>query len=208
MKTFIHRFRVYFDNVDFARVLYFPRQIDFFVRALEDFCSTGLGLSFRRMEEEDRVTWPTVHLEVDFKAPLHYEDEAEIAVSVAALGETSITFAYEVRRLPDRAVTCRAPRGGDAADGYVGADPAVGCVSGAVVALGGGIRRRRGGIKIAGSSRWAGIACGMLVAPWNGRGTALRERIPAKDGARWESRTSRRKVVRDENRAPARISRR
>jgi YbgC/YbaW family acyl-CoA thioester hydrolase len=42
---------------------------------------------------------PRVHVEADYKAALRYPDEFDCAARVAAVGRTSVTFAYEVRRL-------------------------------------------------------------------------------------------------------------
>lgn len=108
MPEFRHRFRVKFDNVDYAHVLYFPRQIDFFVEALEEFCLKELKLSFRKMLDDDRIAMPTVNINVDYLLPLRFEEEAEIVVRVAAIGEKSVTLQYETYRLPDRALTSRA----------------------------------------------------------------------------------------------------
>ena len=101
MPEFRHRFRAKFDNVDYARVLYFPRQIDLYVEALEEFCRQELGVSFRHMIDVERVVMPTVHLEVDYRAPLLYEQEADIALIVRAMGEKStLVIAASRRRSP------------------------------------------------------------------------------------------------------------
>jgi len=107
MAAFRYPFRVKFDNVDYARVLYFPRQIDLFIEALEEFSRKKLGVSFRRMLDEEKLSWPTVHIEADYLAPLEYEDQAEVHVFVRRISDKSITFGYEVHRLPDGAITCR-----------------------------------------------------------------------------------------------------
>jgi YbgC/YbaW family acyl-CoA thioester hydrolase len=41
---------------------------------------------------------PRVHVEADYKAPLHYPDEFECSARVTALGRSSVTFGYEIRR--------------------------------------------------------------------------------------------------------------
>jgi len=41
---------------------------------------------------------PRVHVEADYKAPLRYPDEFECAARVLAVGHSSVTFGYEVRR--------------------------------------------------------------------------------------------------------------
>ena len=44
------------------------------------------------------VDWllPMVHAEADFRAPLRLGDHVEVEVSIARLGESSITFQYEL----------------------------------------------------------------------------------------------------------------
>lgn len=42
---------------------------------------------------------PRVHVECDYRAPLRYPDEFECSARVAAVGNTSVTFAYRAHRL-------------------------------------------------------------------------------------------------------------
>jgi len=44
---------------------------------------------------------PRVHVEADYKAPLRYADEFDCTARVAALGKSSVTYGYEIRRLDD-----------------------------------------------------------------------------------------------------------
>jgi acyl-CoA thioesterase FadM len=46
--------------------------------------------------QNDRVGFPMVHLEVDFKSPLAYGDFARVAVRPTRIGRTSVDFVYEV----------------------------------------------------------------------------------------------------------------
>jgi YbgC/YbaW family acyl-CoA thioester hydrolase len=41
---------------------------------------------------------PRVHVEADYRAALRYPDEFECAARVVAVGRSSVTFGYEVRR--------------------------------------------------------------------------------------------------------------
>jgi acyl-CoA thioester hydrolase len=41
---------------------------------------------------------PRVHVEADYRAPLHYADEFDCVAHVTALGRSSVTFGYEIRR--------------------------------------------------------------------------------------------------------------
>jgi YbgC/YbaW family acyl-CoA thioester hydrolase len=42
---------------------------------------------------------PRVHVEADYRAALRYPDEFECVARVAAVGRSSVTFSYEVRRM-------------------------------------------------------------------------------------------------------------
>ena len=42
---------------------------------------------------------PRVHVEADYRAALRYPDEFDCAARVAAVGRSSVTFSYEVRRM-------------------------------------------------------------------------------------------------------------
>jgi acyl-CoA thioester hydrolase len=46
---------------------------------------------------------PRVHVEADYRAALHYPDEFECVARVAAVGRSSVTYGYEIRR-PDGAL--------------------------------------------------------------------------------------------------------
>lgn len=41
---------------------------------------------------------PRVHIEFDFGTPLHFEDVVDITLTVAELGETSVTYQIEAHR--------------------------------------------------------------------------------------------------------------
>jgi acyl-CoA thioester hydrolase len=48
---------------------------------------------------------PRVHLEFDFKFPLYFDDEVDITLTVATVGETSLRYEATVDRDGDRAVS-------------------------------------------------------------------------------------------------------
>jgi 4-hydroxybenzoyl-CoA thioesterase len=90
---------VRFADVDHAGIVYYPRFFHYFHMAFEELFRVRHGAAgVRRAARRDRVGFPAVHAEADYKAPLRFGDTAEVAVSVARLGATSITFRYRVRR--------------------------------------------------------------------------------------------------------------
>ncbi|MFO0974390.1 MAG: thioesterase family protein [Phycisphaerae bacterium] len=105
---FRYRFRVTLDDVDYVRVLYFPRQIHFFMLALEEFFRTGVGIPWTEMLDTDRLVMPTVNIDVHYARPLHFGDEADILVQVGRLGEKSFAIDYAVVAAADGQTTCTA----------------------------------------------------------------------------------------------------
>jgi YbgC/YbaW family acyl-CoA thioester hydrolase len=95
------RFPVRFGLCDPARIIYFPNYFDMFHGAMEDFFRDRLGLLYHVLLAKDRISFPTVHLEVDFSAPVTYGDEVRIQVEVAKLGKSSVAFRYTGFRSSD-----------------------------------------------------------------------------------------------------------
>lgn len=97
------RFAVRFGDCDPARIMYFPNYFDFFHAAMEDFFRDRVGALYHVLLARDRLSFPTVHLEVDFAAPVTYGDEVRLVVEVARVGRSSVAFRYTGRRGSDGA---------------------------------------------------------------------------------------------------------
>jgi YbgC/YbaW family acyl-CoA thioester hydrolase len=104
------RFPVRFGSCDPARIIYFPNYFDFFHAAMEEFFQHRLGALYHVLLSEDRISFPTVHLETDFSAPVTFGDECRITVEIAKLGTSSVAFRYTGRRNSDgkQTVVCTA----------------------------------------------------------------------------------------------------
>ena len=87
---------VRFADVDFARVVYYPRYFHAFHVAFEEFWSREAGRPYSVVVAEDRIGFPTVHIESDFKKAVTYGDPVDILVGVKRFGNRSIVFRYEV----------------------------------------------------------------------------------------------------------------
>src|SRR5262245_57657464 len=55
-----------------------------------------LGLSVHGKDQGDTISWPRVSAQCDFKSAVKFEDSVEIAVGVERLGNTSITYRFEL----------------------------------------------------------------------------------------------------------------
>ncbi|MFN8057872.1 MAG: thioesterase family protein [Vicinamibacterales bacterium] len=88
---------VRFSEVDMARVVFFPNFAAYCHEALEALFAALPG-GYAALVREADVGIPTVHFEVDFKAPLAYGDTAWIDVVVERLGRSSVGLRYTFRR--------------------------------------------------------------------------------------------------------------
>ena len=53
----------------------------------------------RSLDLGQLLSLPRVHVEADYAVPLRYPDEFDCTVEVARVGRSSITYAFEIRRL-------------------------------------------------------------------------------------------------------------
>ena len=93
---------VAFSDVDHAGIVYYPRFFHMFHLAFEELWRARLGpTAYARLIDRDRIGFPAVHAQCDFRAPLRFGDVAEIELSIDRLGAHSITFRYWVFRAAD-----------------------------------------------------------------------------------------------------------
>ncbi len=94
---------VRFADIDHAGIVYYPRFFHYFHLAFEELWRQRVGpVAYSKIIDEDRIGFPAVRAECDFKAPLKFGDTAAIEVSVPRLGTKSITFRYRIFRASDR----------------------------------------------------------------------------------------------------------
>jgi 4-hydroxybenzoyl-CoA thioesterase len=99
--AYTKEFPVRFDDVDFARVVYFPKLLGYCHAAFEDFFFAEMGISFAEILQKRNVGFPPVHVEADFGAPLRFGDLCRIVLETLRLGNGSITCRYQLFRLGD-----------------------------------------------------------------------------------------------------------
>jgi len=90
---------VRFADIDHAGIVYYPRFFHYFHVAFEELWRQRIGpAAYSKIIDEDRVGFPAVKAECEFKAPLRFGDTADIEVTVPRLGTRSITFRYRIFR--------------------------------------------------------------------------------------------------------------
>ena len=96
---------VRFADIDHAGLVYYPRFFHFFHLAFEELWRARLGpRAYVELLDRDRIGFPAVRAECDFKAPLRFGDDAAIEIAIEKLGGRSIVFTYRVSRAADGAL--------------------------------------------------------------------------------------------------------
>ena len=100
--------KIRFDDVDGAGIVYYPQFFHICHGAFEDFFDSAAPISYPELVTKRRLGFPTVAIHCDFKAPLVYGDVAVVELTVRRIGDSSVTFGYEIRRKRDGVLCFRA----------------------------------------------------------------------------------------------------
>lgn len=100
--SFTYATPVRFADVDHAGIVYYPRFFHLFHVAFEELWRARIGpKAYSDIIDRQKIGFPAVKAECEFKSPLKFGDTAEIEVSVSRLGAKSITFRYRIFRAGD-----------------------------------------------------------------------------------------------------------
>ena len=103
MPPFVTEIPVRFADVDHAGIVYYPRFFHYFHVAFEEMWRARVGAhAYRDLLDRERVGFPAVRAECDFKAPLRFGDTAAVELAITRLGGKSIAFRYRVHRVDPR----------------------------------------------------------------------------------------------------------
>jgi 4-hydroxybenzoyl-CoA thioesterase len=94
--AFTHRFPVRFEDVDYARIVYYPRLFQYCHWTFEAFFPQEAGLTYAQLLEKRKIGFPTVHARADFLSPLRFGDECRAVLQTARLGSKSVTNVYRL----------------------------------------------------------------------------------------------------------------
>ena len=99
---------VRFGDIDPAGVVYYPRFFHYFHQAFEQWFGDALGVSYREVIYDQRIGFPAVRIDTEFKNPLRYGDSVRIELELIDIGDKSLTVRYAAIRLPDGVVSAQA----------------------------------------------------------------------------------------------------
>ena len=94
-KTFVTQLDVRFGDVDPAGIAYYPRIFEFIHQATEALWDVHVGRRYFYLLSEERLGFPLVHSEVEFKHPLNFGDRPIVKVTVFKVGATSLGLRYK-----------------------------------------------------------------------------------------------------------------
>jgi 4-hydroxybenzoyl-CoA thioesterase len=95
MAAYVTTRAVRFGDCDPAGIAYYPRCLDLLNGVVEDWF-TSLGHPWTDLVVRRRMGVPTVHLEVDFRAPARLGDRLEFTLVVERVGTSSLRLAHRV----------------------------------------------------------------------------------------------------------------
>jgi acyl-CoA thioester hydrolase len=95
--THTERMRVNWVDTDASGLIHYTAALRYFEVA-EHALMRKLLAAPATVPAERTFMLPRVHVEADYKAPLRYPDEFDCSARVQALGRSSVTFGFEVRR--------------------------------------------------------------------------------------------------------------
>lgn len=87
--------KIGFQHCDPAGIVFYPRYFEMFNWAVERWFEKRVGYSFFNIHMERGEVVPTVHVDVDFKAPSRLGDELTFALALRKIGNSSIEIEVE-----------------------------------------------------------------------------------------------------------------
>ena len=96
---FIYSRTVAFSDTDLAGIAHFAQFFPY-MEDCEHAFYRSLGYSAHQMSDADGgwVGWPRIHVSCDYRKPLRFEDEVEIELIVAEVGNKTIEYRFQFRQ--------------------------------------------------------------------------------------------------------------
>ena len=95
------RIPVRFGDVDYAKIVYYPRHLHFCHVAMEELFAEVIGVPYHEAVGKEKVGYPTIRVEAEYRHPVGFGETVEMAITIEHLGTKSVHFRYEGRRASD-----------------------------------------------------------------------------------------------------------
>jgi len=90
--VFRFRFRVRYSEIDYQGIVYNAHYLTYFDVAIHEFCR-WLPYDYTAVRKETGTDFHTVKALVEWKRPLLFDEVFDVALPLARIGRTSLTFA-------------------------------------------------------------------------------------------------------------------
>lgn len=98
---FTYERRLRFEDADVGQVLFYPRYFALCYEALEALLAEEITGGYPGLLRERGLAFPTVHASSDFEHPIVWGDSARVELAVERIGDTSVSFYFEIYRGSD-----------------------------------------------------------------------------------------------------------
>jgi 4-hydroxybenzoyl-CoA thioesterase len=95
------RIPVRFGDIDYAKIVYFPRFLHFCHVAMEELFQDVIGEPYHVSVRDAKIGYPTVKLDAEYRKPVGFGEVLDMSVSTERVGTSSVSFRFEGRRASD-----------------------------------------------------------------------------------------------------------
>ena len=111
-ESFVAEVPVRFGDVDYARIIYYPRFFHLLHIAFEELFARHVGIPYAQLVGERNLGFPAVKIDTEFHRPMRHGDVLKVAIAVPRIGRSSVSFDHrvDVGDEPTPRATCRMTR--------------------------------------------------------------------------------------------------
>lgn len=96
MKSYKTKIRVRYEETDRMGVVYYANYFVWFEIARTEFFREKLGLSYRELEDKDKIGLMVINAKAVYKSPVTYDDLITVETYIAKVKNTSMVFDYKI----------------------------------------------------------------------------------------------------------------
>ena len=100
-EPFRHRLRVRWSECDLQGVVFYPQYLAYLDHTMTELWRAVLG-PYTEMIPTHGVDMVVAEVGLRYRASARFDDELDISAAITRLGDTSITTAFRIERLPER----------------------------------------------------------------------------------------------------------
>jgi 4-hydroxybenzoyl-CoA thioesterase len=96
--VFSTQLTINFGDTDPAALVYFPNIFHYCHIVMERFFHDRCGVQYSTLIQDQKLGFPTVHIQAEFKSTMRYGDVIDVELEVTRIGNKSVSFFYQLMR--------------------------------------------------------------------------------------------------------------